>query len=148
MAKKQDLGISEKRMDCVIRSIALTGNYVGLADGKFDEKEIEEAKKATAIFSNWNSLFYKDREDIDEDQLRSRISEEIDSIHSSGEGSAAILDELKKQFEIAKTLNKYPEILDKYYGGNADFDEDDDVSTFTSRNELKKIIKAEDLEVD
>ena len=133
MAKKKDLELNEKRINCAIRSFALTANYVGLADGKFDEKEIEEAKKATVIFSNWNSLFYKDREDIDEDQLRSRISEEIGSIASSDDGPAAMLDELKKQFEIAKTLTKYPEIVEKDRGGTADYEKD--VSTYTSGSE-------------
>ena len=147
MAAQQNLELNEKRMDCVIRSLALTGNYVGLADGKFDEKEKEEAKKATSVFSNWDALFYMDKGDINEDQLRARILEEIDSIASSADGSAAMLDELKKQFKIAKTLNKYPEILEKDWGGTADYSHQP-VSTYTSRDALKKIIKAESLEVD
>jgi len=146
MANKKDLELNEKRINCAIRSFALTANYVGLADGEFDEKEKDEAKNSTAIFSNWDSLFYMDEEDIDEDQMRSRISEEIGSIASSDDGPAAMLDELKKQFEIAKTLTKYPEIVEKDRGGTADYEKD--VSTYTSRGALKKIIKTENLEVD
>lgn len=146
MSRKANIDLNEKRMNCAIRSFSLTANYVGLADGKFDEKEKEEAKNATAIFSNWDSLFYMDKEDIDEDQLRARISEEIVSIADSGDSSTTMLDELKQQFEVAKTLTKYPELLDKAWGGTADYEKD--VSTYASRDALKKIIKAESLEVD
>lgn len=146
MPSKKDLELNEKRINCAIRSFALTANYVGLADGNFDEKEKEQAKNATAIFSNWDALFYMDEEDIDDDQMRARISNEIDSIANSDVSSAAILDELKKQFENGKTLTKYPEILSKDWGGTADYDKD--VSTYTNRDALHKIIKTENLEVD
>ena len=39
MSRKENIDLNEKRMNCAIRSFALTANYVGLADGKFDEKE-------------------------------------------------------------------------------------------------------------
>jgi hypothetical protein len=146
MPRKKDLELNEKRINCAIRCFALTANYIGLADGKFDEKEKEEAKQSTAIFSNWDSLFYMDKEDVDENQIRSKIEGEIDLIANSKDGAVVMLDELKKQFEIAKTLTKYPKIVDKNRGGTADYEKD--VSTYTSREELQKIIKAENLDID
>lgn len=145
MASKKDLELNEKRKICAIRSCGLTANYVGLADGKFDEKEKEQAQSSTCVFFNWNSLFYMDEEDDIDEQMRAGISNEINSIANSDVSPAAILDELKKQLEIAKTLNKYSQIVDKDWGGTADWDKD--VSTYTSRNELRKIMKAEKLEV-
>ena len=146
MANEKNLELNEKRINCVIRSLALTANHVGLADGKFDEKEKEEIKKSKSILSNLDSLFYMDKEDINEDQMRARISDEIHLIASASYDSVVILDKLKKQFEVAKTLTKYPKIVEKDWGGTADYNKD--VRTYTSREELQKIIKVENLDVD
>ena len=74
---KKDQSLNEQRLDCVIKSMALTAHYIGGADKNFDQKEKEQAKEISLLLTSWNSLFYtNENEELDENpetQLRYEI---------------------------------------------------------------------------
>ena len=54
---KKDKSLNEQRLDCVIKSMALTAHYIGGADKNFDQKEKEQAKDISLLLTNWGFTF-------------------------------------------------------------------------------------------
>jgi len=133
---KKDKSLNEQRLDCVIKSMALTAHYIGGADKNFDQKEKEQAKEISLLLTSWNSLFYtNENEELDENQetqLSMKLKEAIDGLVDMTSDRLEIMSKVKEQYEFATTLAKYkPEDLEKM-----------------NWEKLIKIIKAESLDVD
>ena len=56
---KKDKSLDERRLDCVIKSMALTAHYIGGADQNLDQKEKEQAKEISLLLTSWGSFFIR-----------------------------------------------------------------------------------------
>ena len=114
MNSLDDFTLNRKRLRCVIRSMALTAHFVGFADRKFDQKERDEAAKMGSLFQKWDTLFYTLwAEEVDEEEIRSKLAKEIAKLDESSPEKPDILAEFTEQYEAARMLFKYTvELLD------------------------------------
>jgi len=133
---QKDQSLNEQRLDCVIKSVALTAHYVGGADGNFDQQEKEQAEEIDLLLTSWSSLFYtNENEELDENQesqLSTKLKEAIDGLVDLTSNRLEIMSKLKEQYEFATTLAKY---------------ESEDLEKM-NWEKLIKIIKAEGLDID
>ena len=68
---KKDKSLNTQRLDCVIKSMALTAHYIGGADQNFDQKEKEQAREISLLLTNWSSLFYTNKnEELNENTAK------------------------------------------------------------------------------
>ena len=133
---KKDKSLNERRLDCVIKSMALTAHYIGGADKNFDQKEKEQAKEISLLLTSWDSLFYTNKnEELDENQetqLSMKLKEAIDGLVDMTSDRLEIMSKVKEQYEFATTLAKYKsQELEKM-----------------SLEKLIQLIKAEELDID
>jgi hypothetical protein len=133
---KKDKSLNEQRLDCVIKSMALTAYYISCADKKFDQKEKEQAKEISLLLISWNSLFYTNKnEELDESQetqLSIKLKEAIDGLVDKTLDRLEIMRKINEQYEFATTLTKYSsQELEKM-----------------SFEELIQLIKTQELDID
>ena len=133
---KKDKSLNEQRLDCVIKSMALTAQYIGGADQNFDQKEKEQAEEISLLLTSWGSLFYTNKnEELDENQeteLSMKLKKAIDGLVDMTSDRLEIMSKVKEQYEFATTLAKYKsQELEKM-----------------SFENLIQLIKAEELDID